>query len=106
MDYLQHLRDRGSSFDVELSCTMLHWRIMDALNQGRLENEDVSEKLRLQLCFNILPDGSSYLHRLAQARSDEQNDLIKAVHTSKDLFDIARKHIDLYVTGAEEGCTF
>ena len=47
MDYLQHLQDKGSSFDVELSCTMLDWRIMDLLEYGKLENEDVSEKLRL-----------------------------------------------------------
>ena len=89
IDYLQHLRDFDSSFDVELSYTLLDWRIMDLLDYAKLEIEDVAEKMRLQLCFNILPDGSSFLHRLAQAKSEEQNDLIKAVITSKDLFRIA-----------------
>ena len=106
MDYLLNIKDKDSSFNVELSYTMLDWRIMDLLDHGKLDIEEVAEKLRLQLCFNILPDGSSYLHRLAQARSDEQNDLIKSVTTSKGLFDIARKHTDLLITGAEGGCTF
>ena len=65
IDYLQHLRDFDSSFDVELSYTLLDWRIMDLLDYAKLEIEDVAEKMRLQLCFNILPDGSSFLHRLA-----------------------------------------
>ena len=69
IDYLQHLRDFDSSFDVELSYTLLDWRIMDLLDYAKLEIEDVAEKMRLQLCFNILPDGSSFLHRLAQAKS-------------------------------------
>ena len=65
IDYLQHLRDFDSSFDVELSYTLLDWRIMDLLDYAKLEVEDVAEKIELQLCFNILPDGSSFLHRLA-----------------------------------------
>ena len=65
MDYLQNIKDKDSSFNIELSYTMMDWRIMDLLDHGKLEIEEVAEKLRLQLCFNILPDGSSYLHRLA-----------------------------------------
>ena len=106
IDYLQDVRGKNASFDVELSYTYLDWRIMDLIDYGKLEIEEVDEEQRLQLCFNILANGSSFLHLLAEARAEDQNDLIKAVRTSKGLFEIAKRHVDLLITGADDGCFF
>ena len=79
---------------------------MDLIDYGKLEIEEVDEEQRLQLCFNILANGSSFLHLLAEARAEDQNDLIKAVRTSRGLFEIAKKEVDLLITGADDGCYF
>ena len=47
MDYLQDLKSKDSSFNVELTYNMLDWRIMDLLDQGKLEIEEVADNLKL-----------------------------------------------------------
>lgn len=44
---------------------------MDLIDYGKLEIEEVDEEQRLQLCFNILANGSSFLHLLAEARAED-----------------------------------
>ena len=39
VDYLQNMKEKDSSFNVELSYTMLDWRTMDLLDHGKLEIE-------------------------------------------------------------------
>ena len=106
VDYDQIHSDFHASFDISLSYTWLDWRIMDMLKKGVVNIEDVDEEQQLQLVFNILPEGRSFLHMLAEAREDDENDQIKAFKTSKGLFDIAAKNVDLKITGADDGCTF
>ena len=71
VDFLQDIKGKNASFDVELSYTYLDWRIMDLIDYGKLEIEEVDEEQRLQLCFNILANGSSFLHLLAEARAED-----------------------------------
>ena len=67
VDYDQLLTDYNASFDVQLSFTWLDWRIMDMLQKGTVKIEDVDEEQQLQLVFNILPEGRSFLHMLSEA---------------------------------------
>ena len=77
------------------------------LQKGSVKIEDVDEEQQLQLVFNILPEGRSFLHMLSEAnKNNDENDQIKAFKTSKGLFDIAAKKIDMEITGADDGCTF
>ena len=69
IDYRQDWGNQNSSFDVELSFTWLDWNIMDIFNsKSSFEIDDFSESQELQMCFNILPNGYSWLHLLAFAK--------------------------------------
>ena len=56
------MADYQAGFDIEISYTWLDWRIMNLLGLGDIEIEDVDEKQKIQICFNILPGGTSFLH--------------------------------------------
>ena len=43
---------------------------------------------------------------LAEAKAEDESDQIKSFRTSKGLFEIAAKFVDLEITGADDGCTF
>ena len=43
------------------------------------------------MCFNILPNGKSWLHLLATADQNQESDQIAAITASKDLFYQAKK---------------
>lgn len=66
VDYGQVWNKRGSKFDVELSYTILDWKIAETvISNPNFDISDVEEEQRTQLCFNIWPRGWGLLHMLS-----------------------------------------
>ena len=103
IDYTQPWTLYDSSFDVEMSFTWLDWRIINKVIDPRINVHfgDIDEEQQLQLCFNILPNGRSMMHNLAIEASSKI-----ASSAAFTLFQLAEKHQDLEITGADEGCHF
>ena len=105
IDYSQPWTDQNSSFDIENSFTWLDWRIIDRVEDPELDFEidDIDSKQKLQLCFNILPNGQGMMHVLASSlRADS-----RIAHTAAiDLFHAANKRSHYDITGAIGGCEF
>ena len=89
-------------FDTEVTFTVLNWKIMDKLimdPQFDLENTDT--ELQIEFCYNILPEGSSILHKLsASAEGKELGDQIRAIEQTKSLFDVTKNGTKTALTGA------
>ena len=103
IDFTQPWTEEDSSFDIEMSFTWLDWRIINKVIDPRINVhfEDIDEEQQLQLCFNILPNGRSMLHNLAIKASSQVASAITAA-----LFKLAKRHVDLEITGADDGCNF
>ena len=55
-----------ANFDIELSFTILDWKIAETVVNDRMFSiEDVEEEQRVELCFNLFPQGNSLLHLLS-----------------------------------------
>ena len=55
------------SFSVELSFTMLDWRILERIiNDRAFDFANVDMKQIMQMCFNVFPRIKSVFHRLAE----------------------------------------
>lgn len=100
------MKDYHASFDIEMSYTWLDWRIMNLLELGQKEIRDVDADQKIQICFNILPGGASFMHLLAEADITSQNDQIKAFYTVKDLFEVARNYKKNDLLGADDSSSF
>lgn len=73
IDYLQPWGHYMSAFDVELSFTWLDWKIMEqAMNEPNFDLREIDPEQKIQLCFNIFPNGRGILHYLA-ANKDVNN---------------------------------
>ena len=79
---------------------------MDMLEAGNIKISEVDHEQQIEICFNILPGGKSFLHMLAEANLGSQNDQILSYHTTKGLFEIASKEIKLWHQGVPDGCAF
>ena len=66
IDYMQKWGSSHSSFDIQLSFTWLDWRILEQLiHDDSFDLGNVETEQKIQLCFNILPQGRGVLHMLA-----------------------------------------
>ncbi len=57
----------SARFQIELSFTFVHWNLIEQLKAGELSINDVDEQQAEALCYNILPGGNTYVHKLAQS---------------------------------------
>lgn len=73
VDFSQPWTLQDSSFDIENSFTSLDWRIIELVEDADTDFEikDIEKEQRLQLCFNILPNGRSILHNLASSTNSQ-----------------------------------
>ena len=75
--------------------------------------QDIEKEQRIQLCFNILPQGRGILHLLAQGgvvsvndkHKQNQNDQIEAYNDCRALFKVASEEQDLDIAGVR-ACKF
>ena len=67
---------------------------------------DIDEEQQIQLSFNVLPSGMSFLHLLAEANVSSQNDQIKAFYTTKALFEVAKNTKVNNLLGAGDECPY
>ena len=93
VDYLQKWDSKMSSFDVELSFTVLDWLIADKIIYDKdFSVDDVETEQRIQLCFNIWPQGNGILHLLARQgigqKASAQGDFIQAILSAQALFEV------------------
>ena len=95
IDYNQPWNDQVASFDLELSYTMLDWLICEMeINDGNFSLPDVDLEQKIQLCFNIFPNGRGVLHKLAigtQGDPEQDDDFavgdqIQAFFATENLF--------------------
>ena len=89
-----------------MSYTWLDWRIMNLLGLGDIDIKDVDEQQKIQICFNILPGGTSFLHLLAKADVKSQKDQIKAFYTTKNLFEVASNYKKNDLLGADDSSPY
>ena len=90
IDFTQSWTDPNSSFDIENSFTWLDWRIIDRVEDPELDFyiDDIDSAQKLQLCFNILPNGQGMMHVLA---SSMRTDAKVAQMTAIELFRTANR---------------
>ena len=79
---------------------------MNLLGLGDIDIKDVDEQQKIQICFNILPGGTSFLHLLAEADVTSQKDQIKAFYTTKDLFEVASSYKKNDLLGADDSSPY
>ena len=66
VDYNQPWSNEISSFDLELSYTLLDWLITESeVKYANFSMSNVEMEQKIQLCFNIFPNGRGVLHKLA-----------------------------------------
>ena len=105
VDYLQKWDSKMSSFDVELSFTVLDWLITDKIIFDKnFSVADVETEQRIQLCFNIWPQGNGILHLLARQgkfgkHEQQTGDFIQAIYSAQQLFEVCQDANDFGLMG-------
>ena len=98
-----------SEFLVEKSFTQLDWLIMNkAIEMNDFDLRDVDNIQKLQLAFNILPDGKGILHVLAENTSHDgkPGHESNAYFIGKDLFEITKDRMQAYLVNVEGEASF
>jgi len=97
VDYIQPWESAVSSFDVELTYTILDWKIGETIITNKsFDINDVEMEQRVQLGFNIWPGGQSLLHMLSMQGIIGDNslitgDVIAAIRTVDGLYEVCEE---------------
>ena len=57
---------------VDLSFTFLHWNLIELLAKGRIQVDQIDQEQLECMCYNILPGGENFAHKL-----EEKSDVLQ-----------------------------
>ena len=70
-------------FTADLSFTFLHWQMIEQLEKGELELENIEKSQIELLCYNIIPGGNTVIHKLTE-NSDMIKRIFKIAHPNEE----------------------
>jgi hypothetical protein len=62
------LEGSRGKFLADLSFSFLHWNLMEKLESGLIQLDQIDKNQFTKLIYNILPGGDTIFHRLAQSQ--------------------------------------